>query len=73
MIAKACTAQDDVIGDGTTSTVLLIGEMLKQAEIQIQEGLHPRLIAEGFDLAKVCYFLNEHFTLVSIGLASSIS
>lgn len=54
MIAKACTAQDDVIGDGTTSTVLLIGEMLKQAEIQIQEGLHPRLIAEGFDLAKVC-------------------
>lgn len=53
MIAKACTAQDDVIGDGTTSTVLLIGEMLKQAEIQIQEGLHPRLIAEGFDLAKV--------------------
>lgn len=53
MIAKACTAQDDIIGDGTTSTVLLIGEMLKQAEIQIQDGLHPRLIAEGFDLAKV--------------------
>lgn len=53
MIAKACTAQDDIIGDGTTSTVLLIGEMLKQADIQIQDGLHPRLIAEGFDLAKV--------------------
>ncbi|XP_076063730.1 chaperonin containing TCP1 subunit 6 [Oratosquilla oratoria] len=52
MIAKACTAQDDVIGDGTTSTVLLIGEMLKQAEIQISEGVHPRLIAEGFELAK---------------------
>jgi len=53
MIAKACTAQDDIIGDGTTSTVLLIGELLKQAELQIQDGLHPRLIAEGFDLAKV--------------------
>ncbi|KAG7155022.1 T-complex protein 1 subunit zeta-like [Homarus americanus] len=53
MISKACTAQDDIIGDGTTSTVLLIGEMLKQADIQIQDGLHPRLIAEGFDLAKV--------------------
>ncbi|KAB7504215.1 T-complex protein 1 subunit zeta [Armadillidium nasatum] len=53
MIAKACTAQDDVIGDGTTSTVLLIGELLKQAEIQISDGLHPRIIAEGFDLAKV--------------------
>lgn len=57
MIAKACTAQDDVIGDGTTSTVLLIGEMLKQAEIQIQDGLHPRLIAEGFDLANVSAFI----------------
>lgn len=53
MIAKACTAQDDIVGDGTTSTVLLIGEMLKQADIQIQDGLHPRLIAEGFDFAKV--------------------
>ena len=53
LIAKACTAQDDIIGDGTTSTVLLIGEMLKQAEIAIQDGLHPRIIAEGFDIAKV--------------------
>ena len=57
MIAKACTAQDDVIGDGTTSTVLLIGELLRQADIQISDGLHPRLIAEGFDLAKVTPFL----------------
>ena len=52
MIGKACTAQDDITGDGTTSTVLLIGEMLKQAELHVSEGLHPRLITEGFDLAK---------------------
>ena len=31
-------------GDGTTSTVLLIGEFLKQAELYVQEGLHPRLV-----------------------------
>jgi hypothetical protein len=37
MIGKACTAQDDVTGDGTTSTVLLIGEMLKQAELYVSE------------------------------------
>jgi T-complex protein 1 subunit zeta len=36
-------------GDGTTSTVLVIGEMLKQADVFISEGLHPRIIAEGFD------------------------
>uniref|UniRef100_A0A6A7FN81 T-complex protein 1 subunit zeta-like n=2 Tax=Hirondellea gigas TaxID=1518452 RepID=A0A6A7FN81_9CRUS len=53
MIAKACTAQDDIIGDGTTSTVLIIGELLKQADSRIQDGLHPRIIAEGFEIAKV--------------------
>lgn len=53
LIAKACTAQDDVIGDGTTSTVLIIGELLKQADSRIQDGLHPRIIAEGFDIAKI--------------------
>jgi chaperonin GroEL (HSP60 family) len=52
MIARAATAQDDVTGDGTTSNVLLIGELLKQAQRYISEGLHPRIITEGFDIAK---------------------
>jgi len=52
MIARAATAQDEVTGDGTTSIVLLVGELLKQAERFISEGLHPRVITEGFDLAK---------------------
>jgi T-complex protein 1 subunit zeta len=44
--------QDDVTGDGTTSTVLLIGEFLKQADVYISEGLHPRVVTEGFEVAK---------------------
>merc|ERR1712012_682838 len=52
LIARASTAQDDSTGDGTTSTVLLIGEFLKQADLYISEGLHPRIITEGFDKAK---------------------
>jgi len=32
--------------DGTTSTVLLIGELMKQAERHLGEGCHPRLIAD---------------------------
>ncbi|KAL8420702.1 hypothetical protein RB594_003483 [Gaeumannomyces avenae] len=52
MIARAATAQDDICGDGTTSVVLLVGELLKQAERHIQEGLHPRIIADGFEVAK---------------------
>merc|ERR1711962_507586 len=52
LIAKVATAQDDITGDGTTSNVLIIGELLKQADIYIQEGLHPRLVTEGFEMAK---------------------
>ena len=52
LIARAATAQDDVTGDGTTSSVLIIAELLKQADIYIAEGLHPRIVVEGFDLAK---------------------
>ncbi|KAF1762376.1 hypothetical protein GCK72_010638 [Caenorhabditis remanei] len=61
MIAKASTAQDDVTGDGTTSTVLLIGELLKQAESLVLEGLHPRLVTEGFEWAntKTLEFLEK--------------
>jgi len=52
LIARAATAQDDITGDGTTSTVLLIGELLKQSDLYISEGLHPRVVTEGFDIAK---------------------
>jgi T-complex protein 1 subunit zeta len=52
MIARAATAQDEITGDGTTSIVLLVGELMKQAERYISEGLHPRIITEGFDLAR---------------------
>lgn len=52
LIARTATAQDDVTGDGTTSAVLIIAEMLKQAMTYIDEGLHPRILVEGFDLAK---------------------
>lgn len=53
LMAKVATAQDDVTGDGTTSNVLIIGELLKQADLYISEGLHPRIITEGFEAAKI--------------------
>jgi T-complex protein 1 subunit zeta len=53
MIARAATAQDDICGDGTTSVVLLVGELLKQADRYISEGLHPRIITDGYEMAKI--------------------
>ena len=52
MIARAATAQDDITGDGTTSVVLMVGELLKQADRYISEGLHPRIIVDGYEIAK---------------------
>ncbi|CCE88863.1 Piso0_001652 [Millerozyma farinosa CBS 7064] len=52
MIARAATAQDEITGDGTTTVILLVGELLKQAERYISEGVHPRVIIDGFDLAR---------------------
>jgi chaperonin GroEL (HSP60 family) len=70
MIARTAVAQDDQVGDGTTSVVLLVGELLKQADRYISEGVHPTVIAEGFDLAKkeslsVRNFLSCDFTDVN--------
>lgn len=52
MIARSATAQDDIVGDGTTSNVLFIGELLKIAERLISEGVHPRVISEGYEKAR---------------------
>ena len=52
MIARTAVAQDDVTGDGTTSTVLLIGEMMKNAERYLSEGTHPRVLVEVGDVKR---------------------
>ena len=46
LIARTATAQDDITGDGTTSNVLFTGELLKQAERPLGEGLHPRVVVD---------------------------
>ena len=52
LIARTATAQDDITGDGTTSTVLMCGELLRQADRHISEGVHPRIIVEGLEKAR---------------------
>ena len=61
MIARAATAQDDIVGDGTTSIVMFIGELLKRSENYLIEGVHPRTLADGIEKAKqrAAQFLDE--------------
>lgn len=51
-IAKS---QDNEVGDGTTSVVLLAGELLKQSKEFIEEGMHSSQIMKGYrDAMKLC-------------------
>ncbi|GFY82879.1 TCP-1/cpn60 chaperonin family protein [Actinidia rufa] len=69
MIARTAVAQDDISGDGTTSTVLFIGELMKQSERCIDEGMHPRVLVDGFEIAKkaTLQFLEKFKTPVVMG------
>jgi len=44
--------QDQETGDGTTSVVVLAGELLKQAEELLDMDIHPSSIIEGYKLAR---------------------
>ena len=48
MIVEVAKTQDDEVGDGTTSAVVLAGELLKQAEMLTEQKIHPTVIVEGY-------------------------
>jgi len=50
-LVEVAKAQDDEVGDGTTTVVVLAGELLKNAEELLDENLHPTVIIEGYEKA----------------------
>ena len=51
MLVEVAKTQDDEVGDGTTTSVILTGELLKNAEELIKEKIHPTVIVEGYSKA----------------------
>lgn len=51
MMVEVAKTVDDVAGDGTTTSVVLGGELLKKAEDLLDQELHPAVIALGYRLA----------------------
>jgi len=49
-LIEIAKAQDDEIGDGTTSVTVLTGELLREAEKMINQKIHPQTIIEGYRL-----------------------
>lgn len=48
MVAEVARAQDDEVGDGTTSAAVFTGDLLKFAEDLLNNGIHPTIIAGGY-------------------------
>jgi thermosome len=51
MMVEIAKTQDAEVGDGTTTAVVIAGELLKNAEGLLTQGVHPTVIAEGYRMA----------------------
>jgi thermosome len=48
MMVEIAKTQDDMVGDGTTTAVVLAGELLKRAEGLLDQNIHPTIIVSGY-------------------------
>ena len=67
MMVEISKTQDQEVGDGTTTVVILAGTLLKKAEELLDQEVHPTVIAKGFRVAK------EKALEIVKGISKSIS
>jgi thermosome len=48
MLVEVAKTQEDEVGDGTTTAVIIAGELLKKAEGLLDQDIHPTIIAMGY-------------------------
>jgi len=53
MMVEVAKTQDDMVGDGTTTAVVLAGELLKRAEELLDQNIHPTILVSGYRKAAV--------------------
>jgi len=51
MLVEVAKTQDQQCGDGTTTAVVLAGELLKRAESLLEQNIHPTVITRGYQVA----------------------
>jgi len=52
MMVEVAKTQDDEVGDGTTTAVVIAGELLKRAEALLDDEVHPTVIVSGYKKAE---------------------
>ncbi len=51
MMVEVAKTQNEEVGDGTTTSVIITGELLKKAEELLEQEIHPTVITRGYKLA----------------------
>ncbi|MGM5480595.1 MAG: thermosome subunit alpha [Nanobdellota archaeon] len=51
MVVEIAKTQEEEVGDGTTTAVVLASELLKQAEYLLEQNIHPTVITKGYQKA----------------------
>ena len=68
MIVEVAKTQDDKVGDGTTSSVIIAGELLNLAQELMEQNVHPTIVFKGYRkaLLKCKEILQEIATKIDI-------
>jgi len=68
MMVEVAKTQESEVGDGTTTAVVIAGELLKKAETLLEQEVHPTVIIRGYRLArtKSMEILNSFATKVAL-------
>ena len=66
LFADISKTQDAEVGDGTTSVVVLAGELLREAEKLVSQNIHPMTIISGEQLCKPPYIKTATKALDSV-------
>lgn len=51
LVVEVAEAQDDMVGDGTTTACILVGELMEAAGFLLEKKIHPTVVAKGYQLA----------------------
>jgi len=84
MMVEVAKTQDDMVGDGTTTAVVLAGELLRRAEELLNQNIHPTVIVSGYRKAAnrairtlnkigIAVDLKERETLKKVAITSMAS
>ncbi|XP_060084862.1 T-complex protein 1 subunit alpha-like [Ylistrum balloti] len=65
ILVELAELQDQEVGDGTTSVVIIAAELLKNADELVKCKIHPTSIISGYRLAckEACKYVQEHLTI----------